>query len=74
MGDFVNKMFERMQAYSLTSIRQDPSVANFEAAEKILQTRIHILTQQLPKMDILVTMATEIKQRSSHKYLLTRCK
>ena len=46
---------------------------NFEVAENILQCRARILAQQLPSIDVRVTMATKIKQKALNEFLLTEC-
>ena len=54
--------------FELAFIRQDPSISIFEVAEKVLQCNVNILAQQLLSIDILVTMATEIKQKEYMNY------
>ena len=63
-----------MVEFELASIMLDLSVVNFEVAVKVLQSRAHILAQQVPSTDILVTMTTEIKQKALHESLLNKCK
>ena len=39
-----------------------------------MQCNAYILAQQLPSIDVLVTMATKIKQKALHEFLLTKSK
>ena len=48
--------------FNLAFIRQDPSIVNFGVAEKVMQCTTCILAKKLPSIDVLVTMALEIKQ------------